>query len=98
MFVQKFSHDDFIILLLYIDDMLIVGQNQSRIDDLKQQLSKSFEMKKLGPTKQIHGIRIGRDRKAKKLYLYQRFQMGKAKAVSTPLATHFRLSMKQSLY
>ena len=85
--------------------MLIVGRNQSRIDDLKQQLSKSFEMKDLGPAKQILGIRIGRDRKARKLYLsqeeyiekvLQRFQMDKAKAVSTPLATHFRLSTRQS--
>ena len=68
-FVQKFSDDDFIILLLYVDDMLIVGRNQSRIDNLKQQLSKSFEMKDLGPAKQILGIRISRDRKVRKLYL-----------------------------
>ena len=26
-FFQKFSDDDFIILLLYVDDMLIVGKN-----------------------------------------------------------------------
>ncbi|KAG8478926.1 hypothetical protein CXB51_028925 [Gossypium anomalum] len=30
-FVKRFSGDDFIILLLYVDDMLIVGQNASRI-------------------------------------------------------------------
>ena len=35
-FVQKFSNDDFIILLLYVDDMLIVGQNIFRIDNLKK--------------------------------------------------------------
>ena len=28
-FVQKFSDDDYIILLLYVDDMLIVGRNPS---------------------------------------------------------------------
>ena len=57
-FVQKFSDDDFIILLLYVDDMLIVGKNSSRIEKLKKQLSKSFAMKELGPAKQILGIRI----------------------------------------
>ena len=35
MFVQRFSHDDFIILLLYVDDMLIVGQSAPRIAKLK---------------------------------------------------------------
>ena len=34
-FMKKFSEDDFIILLLYVDDMLIVGQNASRIEKLK---------------------------------------------------------------
>ena len=38
-FVQKFSDDDFIILLLYVDDILIVGRNVSRIDKLKKKLS-----------------------------------------------------------
>ena len=57
-FVQRFSHDDFIILLLYVDDMLIVGQSASRIAKLKQELSKSFAMKDLRLVKQILGVRI----------------------------------------
>ena len=31
-FVKKFSNDDFIVLLLYVDDMLIIGKNVSRIN------------------------------------------------------------------
>ena len=49
--MQKFFDDNFIILLLYVDDMLIVGHNLSRIDKLKKELSKSFAMKDLGPAK-----------------------------------------------
>ena len=103
-FVQRFSDDDFIILLLYVDDMLIVGRNSSRIDNLKKQLSKSFAMKDLGPAKQILGIRICRDRKGKKLYMSQeryinkvleRFNMDKAKVVSSPLSNHFKLRSSQ---
>ncbi|RDX60286.1 hypothetical protein CR513_61582, partial [Mucuna pruriens] len=41
-FVRKFSDDDFVILLLYVDDMLIVGKSISRIDRLKKQLSKTL--------------------------------------------------------
>ena len=104
-FVKKFSNDDFIILLLYVDDMLIIGKNVSKIDRLKKQLGDSFAMKDMEAAKQILGIRIMRDKKEKKLWLsqehyvkrvLQRFQMENAKAVSTPLATHFKLSAKQS--
>ncbi|GMI77270.1 cysteine-rich RLK (RECEPTOR-like protein kinase) 8 [Hibiscus trionum] len=104
-FIKRFFGDDFIILLLYVDDMLIVGCNASRIDKLKQELSKSFAMKDLGPSKQNLGIRLTRDRKAKELWLsqeryiekvLQRFNMDKAKAVNTPFATHFKLSAKHS--
>jgi ATP-binding cassette subfamily B (MDR/TAP) protein 1 len=104
-FVRKFSDDDFIILLLYVDDMLIVGKNVSRIDRLKKQLGESFAMKDMGAAKKILGISITRDRKEKKLWLSQehyiqkvleRFNMENAKAVSTPLATRFKLSVQQS--
>jgi hypothetical protein len=104
-FVQKFPDGHFIILLLYVDDMLIVGMNSSRIDRLKKQLSQSFAMKDLGPAKQILGVRIQRSRKDKKLFISQeqyiekvleRFNMNNAKVVSFPLATHFKLSTKQS--
>src|SRR6266487_4225588 len=70
-FVRKFSNDDFIILLLYVDDMLIVGKNISNIDRLKKQLGESFAMKDMGAAKQILGIRIMRDRKEKKLWMSQ---------------------------
>ena len=56
--MQKFSNDDFVIFLLYVDDILIVGRNVSRIDKLKKQLSKSFSIKDLGLVKKILGIRI----------------------------------------
>ena len=50
-FVKKFGDNDFIILLLYVDDMLILGQDASKINNLKRELSKSFTMKNLGPAK-----------------------------------------------
>ncbi|GJW81938.1 putative RNA-directed DNA polymerase [Tanacetum coccineum] len=102
-FFQKFGDDDFIILLLYVDDMLIVGKNIGRIAQLKRDLSKSFSVKDLGPAKQIIGIRIFCDRGAKKLHISQeqyiekvlcRFNMDKAKVVSSPLTTNFKLTDK----
>nr|GFC12572.1 retrovirus-related Pol polyprotein from transposon TNT 1-94 [Tanacetum cinerariifolium] len=70
---------------------------------LKRDLSKSFVMKDLGPAKQILGIRIFYDRGAKKLHISQeqytekvlrRFNMDKAKVVSSPLTHNFKLTDK----
>ena len=97
----KFSDNSYIILLLYVDDMLIAGSSIEEINNLKKQLSKQFVMKDLGVAKQILGMRIIRDRSNGTLKLSQskyvkkvlsRFNMNEAKLVSTPLASHFKLS------
>ena len=67
-FIKRFDDGGFIVLLLNVDDMLIVGHDRTRIGKLKESLSKSFAMKNLGPAKQILGMSIRRDRKAKKLW------------------------------
>ena len=83
--------------------MLIVGQDASVIRNLKKDFFKSFDMKDLGPTRQILGMQILRDRKAKKLWLSQekyiewvlkRFNMKHSKPVNTPLGAHFKLRKK----
>ena len=103
-FVKKFSDGNFIILLLYVDDMLIVGHDIQKIESHKKDLSKCFAMKDLGSAKQILGMRITRDRKNGKLWLSQqryiekvleRFNMSNSKSVSTLLAGHFKLSSQQ---
>jgi hypothetical protein len=100
-YFRKFDEGNFIILLLYVDDMLIVGQDAKMISNLKNELLKSFDMKDLGPAQQILGMQIIHDRKAKKVWMSQekyvervleRFNMKNAKPVSTPLANHFKLS------
>lgn len=70
-FVQNFSDNDFVIVLLYVDDMLIVGYNSSRIVSLKKELSNCFAMKDMGPAKNIMGMRIIHNRKCKTLWLSQ---------------------------
>lgn len=70
-YVRSLPDGNFMILLLYVDDMLIVGQDAEMIRMLKVDLSKSFDMKDLGPAKQILSMDIIRDRKAGKLWLSQ---------------------------
>ena len=102
-FVRKFGDNDFIILLLYVNDMLIICQDPSKIDNLKKELSKIFAMKDLGSVKQILGMKISRNIKFGKLWLskeayvendFECFKMSKAKYVCSPLADHFKFSSK----
>jgi hypothetical protein len=101
----KRFESSYIILLLYVDDMLVAGPDMDEIKKLKKQLSREFDMKDLGAAKQILGMRINRDKQKGTLQLSQeeyidrilkRFNMSNAKPVSTPLASHFRLSKDQS--
>ena len=68
------------------------------INNLKTRLSAVFEMKDLGPAKQILGMKISRDRSAGTLNLSQelyiekvlsRFRVNDAKPWTTPLENHF---------
>ena len=95
--------NSFTILLLYVDDMLIAGRCKQDIDKLKRELSDEFEMKDFGASKQILGMSITRssgvlvlshEKYVKKVL--SRFSMSDAKLVSTPLASHFKLSKDQS--
>ena len=103
-YIRNFDKS-FIILLLYVDDMLVAGADMQEIVNLKRELSKEFAMKDLGAAKQILGMRITRDIKSETLMLSQaeyinkvlfRFNMQDAKPVSTPLGVQFRLSKEQS--
>lgn len=60
-YIKQFDNS-YIILLLYVDDMLIAGANIDEINNLKKQMSEDFAMKDLGDAKQILGMRIVRDR------------------------------------
>ena len=54
---------------MYVDDMLLIGNNKDVIKEVKSQLSSKFDMKDLGATNFILGMEIRRDR-AKKMISY----------------------------
>ena len=65
----KLIGDDLIYLVLYVDDMLLIGKNKEIIQNVKTQLSSKFNMKDLGASNFILGMEIKRDRKRGKLWL-----------------------------
>ena len=68
----KLICDHVICLVLYVDDMLLVGNDKEIIQDLKTQLSSKFYMKDLGAENYILGVEIKRDWEKRKLWLNQR--------------------------
>ena len=68
-YFKRLDDGSYIILSLYVDDILVAGSNMQEIIVLKRKLANSFAMKDLGVAKQILGTRITRDRKNHKLTL-----------------------------
>ncbi|KAA0060044.1 Gag-Pol [Cucumis melo var. makuwa] len=68
-YFKRFGEKDFIVLLLYVDDMLVVGSNKDHIEELKAHLAREFEMKDLGLANKILGMQIHRDINNRKIWL-----------------------------
>ena len=68
-YFKRLDDDIYIILCLYVDNMLVAGSNMDHIKGLKCQLAHAFSMKDLGAEKQILGMNISRDRKNRTLML-----------------------------
>ena len=64
---RKHTRDHLIYVALYVDDMLLVGNNMNLIKEVKNQLSPKFDMKYIGPTLFILGMKIKRDRENKRV-------------------------------
>ena len=91
----KRSKGSFIILSLYVDDILLADNDMEMIIATKGWLSSNFEMKDMGEADYILGVKILRDRSKKLLGLSQqtyikkvleRFQMHNCKPIDTPVA------------
>ena len=59
------------IIVLYVDDLLLMGTSRSQIDKVKKTLGTQYKMVDLGPVKRFLGLRITRDRIARILDIDQ---------------------------
>ena len=99
----KRSEDKFVILSLYVDDILLAGNDIRFLVTIKEWLSSNFEMKDMGEAAFILGVKILRDRSKKLLGLSQesyikkvleRFRMQSCKPIDNPIAKGEGLSLK----
>jgi hypothetical protein len=89
------------LLLLYVDDMLITGDNSEHISHVKQHLSKEFQMSDLGPLSYFLGIEVHQTPKG--FYLSQskyiqdlldRSGITDTRTAATPMDIHLKLRSK----
>ena len=93
-----------VILILYVDDLLLLGEDLSKIQDIKHQLGKLYQMKDLRPTSSYLGIRITRDRNTRAIWINQqayienalkRFELLDANSTNTPLPAGIHLGKSE---
>ncbi|KAM1746967.1 hypothetical protein ACFX11_013552 [Malus domestica] len=98
---QKIVGEAVVFLVLYVDDILLFGNDTAVLSSVKVWLSKTFHMKDLGDASYVLGIKLYRDRSRKLIGLSQsmyidkvlsRFQMEQSKKGFLPVGHGIHLS------
>jgi hypothetical protein len=101
---KKVSGSAVVFLILYVDDILLIGNDIPMMKVVKSSLRKSFSMKDLGESTYILGINIYRDRSKRLIGLSQDayidkilnwFNMRDSKKGFLPMSHGITLSKKQ---
>src|SRR3954465_15327950 len=101
---KKLSGSSVAFLVLYVDDILLIGNDKKFLGEVKEYLNGQFSMKDLGEAAYILGIKIYRDRSNRLLALSQstyidkilkRFSMDKSKRGLLPDIKGVKLSVTQ---
>jgi Reverse transcriptase (RNA-dependent DNA polymerase) len=100
----KHSHNTTTLVLVYVDDIIITGNNEIEIDNVKSYLKNKFDIKDLGYLKYFLGIEFAHSRKG--LYLSQRKyvldlleETGKlsCKPASMPIEPHIKINSEDGI-
>ncbi|GJW42392.1 retrotransposon protein, putative, ty1-copia subclass [Tanacetum coccineum] len=101
---KRASGSIIVFLILYVDDILLMGNNIPMLQDVKSWLGKCFAMKDLGEAAYILGIKIYRDRSRRLIGLSQnayidkilkRFKMDTSKRGTIPMQPNVDLRKSQ---
>lgn len=101
LFAKQLDNGEWIYLLIYVDDIVVVSGDERQMDLLENQLSKHFEISSLGPISQFLGIKVEKSsdgfyslsQKAFINEIAERHGLDKAKTSKYPLDTGY---MKQA--
>jgi Reverse transcriptase (RNA-dependent DNA polymerase) len=89
-----------VIIAIYVDDLLILSNSSTAVDQVKSDLKKKFDMTNLGEARWILGMEVTRDRANRTISLSQRqyvqdilerHGMANCRPVSTPMVPNLTL-------
>ena len=100
LFLKK-QHGKITTLIVYVDDMVVTGNNPEERKALQNYLSREFEMKDLGPLKYFLGIEVSRSSEgfflSQRKYVLDFLQetgMSGCQPVNTPIEEGLKLCVK----
>ena len=100
LFLKK-QHGKITTLIVYVDDMVVTGNDPEKIKALQNYLSREFEMKDLGPLKYFLGIEVSRSsegiflsQRKYALDLLQETGMSGCQPVNTPIEEGLKLCVE----
>ncbi|XP_043714849.1 uncharacterized mitochondrial protein AtMg00810-like [Telopea speciosissima] len=90
------------IVLLYVDDMIITGNDEGEVAKLRAELSIRFEMRDLGELNHFLGLEVEKvndgiflSQKGYAKKLIERFGINSSKLCSTPLDANIKIRRKE---
>ena len=94
--IYRRQHDGNLVLIaIYVDDLIIASRSSQQISNLERTLKGMFSMKPMGDITYVLGMKIGRDRSSRTMYMSQsayakaileKYQMMDCRPVQAPVA------------
>ena len=101
LYIKKGENKNFLILCLYVDDLIYTGTSPQMIEEFKRAMMSEFEMTDLGLMKYFLGIQV--KQKPGEIFISQekytedmlkRFHMASCKPIATPMALNEKLQQE----
>ena len=101
LYVSSNSEGEIFIIAVYVDDIILGGKSEARLNEVKKELSIKFKMKDLGLLHYFLGVTVARNLSTGEIWLgqpyyteklLQRFGMNDCKPVSTPVNSGVKLT------
>lgn len=99
LYVKTQGKCDFIMVCLYVDDLIYASTKQEMVDDFKRKMMKEYEMTDLGLMKYFLGFQVKQSNEGIFIFqekyaedLLKKFNMLECKPIDTPMALNEKLS------
>ena len=100
-----YKHEDgkITVLIVYVDNIILIGDDKQEMEDLKEKLEREFEIKDLGPMRYFLSMEVARNQKgisvSQRKYtldLLKETGMMRCKPVDTPVDPNLKLTELQN--